>query len=66
MKLLVTLGEPDYSQGGQVRIADRDQFLADTYRLRLDIINVGEGYDVRAMYPGKNDSCPETPRTASS
>jgi len=40
-------------QDRQVRIADRDQFLADTYPLALDIINVGEGYDVRAMYPAK-------------
>jgi len=40
-------------QGGQVRIADRDQFLPDTYPLALDIINVGEGYDVRTMYPAK-------------
>ena len=40
-------------QDRQVRVADRDQFLADTYPLTLDIINVGEGYDVRAMYPAK-------------
>ena len=53
MKLLVTLGEPDYSSRRQVRIADRDQFLPDTYPLALDIINVGEGYDVRTMYPAK-------------
>ena len=40
-------------QRGQVRVADRDQFLPDTYPLTLYIINVGEGYDVRAMYPAK-------------
>lgn len=40
-------------QDRQVRVADRDQFLADTYPLTLDINNVGEGYDVRAMYPAK-------------